>query len=261
MPASKVQRAEVAERRAKAVALRAAGATWAEVAAACGHKTPAAAAQDVSRGLRGSKERDYEPCGTRAAYQRHLLNGEEACTACAEANREQARTLACSICSAPMSRGGRRKPGAVLICRDCRRAAGQANGEIPCPVCGQLFDPHLKRSCSISCGQRLAAAERNGTDPAAYMASRTLRQHEKNARRRQGITKDPVPYTRAEIAERDGYRCGLCGEPVDTTLSGMNRLGPTIDHIVPLSLSHDDRRTNVQLAHRFCNLRKHNRIK
>ena len=31
---------------------------------------------------------------------------------------------------------------------------------------------------------------------------------------------------------------------------------PTIDHIFPISVSRDDTRANVQLAHRRCNIRK-----
>lgn len=74
--------------------------------------------------------------------------------------------------------------------------------------------------------------------------------------RRQEILKDATPYTLAEIALRDTFRCGLCGGKVDMSLSGMTSEGPTIDHVVPLSVSRDDRRANVQLAHRFCNLSK-----
>lgn len=44
-------RAEVAERRAKALQLRVAGVTWQQIADQLGHKTPGAAAQDVSRAL------------------------------------------------------------------------------------------------------------------------------------------------------------------------------------------------------------------
>ena len=44
-------RAEVAERRAKALALRVAGLHWQQIADQLGHKTPGAAAQDVSRAL------------------------------------------------------------------------------------------------------------------------------------------------------------------------------------------------------------------
>ena len=44
-------RAEVAERRTKALALRVAGLHWQQIADQLGHKTPGAAAQDVSRAL------------------------------------------------------------------------------------------------------------------------------------------------------------------------------------------------------------------
>jgi 5-methylcytosine-specific restriction endonuclease McrA len=64
------------------------------------------------------------------------------------------------------------------------------------------------------------------------------------------------PYTLAEIAARDSFRCGLCHRKVSMSLSGLHPKGPTIDHIIPLSISRDDRRANVQLAHRICNTRK-----
>lgn len=86
--------------------------------------------------------------------------------------------------------------------------------------------------------------------------SKTLRWSIKNAKRRKGVLKDDVPYTLAEIAKRDEYRCALCGEDVDMTLTGLDKWGPTIDHVLPLVVSKDDRRSNVQLAHRDCNLRK-----
>jgi 5-methylcytosine-specific restriction endonuclease McrA len=66
-------------------------------------------------------------------------------------------------------------------------------------------------------------------------------------------------YTTEEIAERDGFICGLCEEPVDMTLSGRNLRGPTIDHIIPISKGGPDTRVNVQLAHLRCNIIKGNR--
>lgn len=49
--------------------------------------------------------------------------------------------------------------------------------------------------------------------------------------------------------------CHLCGTPVDKSLSGMDPMGPTIDHVV--SVRHDLERffdrSNVRLAHRSCN--------
>ncbi len=51
MPASPSKRDEVAERRAKALRLRASGLSYEAIAQQCGHKTAAAACQDVTRAL------------------------------------------------------------------------------------------------------------------------------------------------------------------------------------------------------------------
>lgn len=54
---------------------------------------------------------------------------------------------------------------------------------------------------------------------------------------------------RAEILERDGDLCGLCGGPIDPA-------DYHVDHIVPISLGGADEPNNVQLAHPSCNRRK-----
>jgi 5-methylcytosine-specific restriction endonuclease McrA len=67
-----------------------------------------------------------------------------------------------------------------------------------------------------------------------------------------------VPYTLAQIAERDGYRCHLpeCGKKVNMALPGSHPMGPTIDHLVPIAAGGLDCLTNVRLAHRSCNCRR-----
>lgn len=62
--------------------------------------------------------------------------------------------------------------------------------------------------------------------------------------------------TIAKLAERDGAVCGLCSGPVDMALKGTDWLGPTVDHIVPLSLGGTDTMDNTQLTHRSCNVRR-----
>ncbi|MFJ9374424.1 HNH endonuclease [Streptomyces sp. NPDC101455] len=63
-------------------------------------------------------------------------------------------------------------------------------------------------------------------------------------------------YTLAEIAARDGYLCALCGLTVDMAIASPLPDSPSIDHIFPISVSRDDTRSNVQLAHRRCNVAK-----
>ncbi|MGV4984527.1 HNH endonuclease [Streptomyces sp. NRAIS4] len=63
-------------------------------------------------------------------------------------------------------------------------------------------------------------------------------------------------YALAEIAARDGYRCGLCRKTVPMDRRVPDLLAPTIDHVIPLSEGGDDTKANVQLAHYSCNCAK-----
>jgi 5-methylcytosine-specific restriction endonuclease McrA len=58
----------------------------------------------------------------------------------------------------------------------------------------------------------------------------------------------------ASLARRDGYRCGICSGPVDLYAEGG--FGPSIDHILPVSLGGDASPENLQLSHLVCNVRK-----
>lgn len=54
---------------------------------------------------------------------------------------------------------------------------------------------------------------------------------------------------RAQVIERDGLICGICGG--DVVLSDVH-----IDHIYPVSRGGKDELTNLQVAHSVCNIRK-----
>ena len=62
-----------------------------------------------------------------------------------------------------------------------------------------------------------------------------------------------------EIAERDHYKCHLCGGTVDMGLPRTHRYGATLDHLTPLSLGGEDTPDNVKLAHWICNIRRSNK--
>ena len=63
-----------------------------------------------------------------------------------------------------------------------------------------------------------------------------------------------------EIFERDNWTCGLCGEPIDPTLTYPNPMYRSIDHIGPLSKGGGHTRANVQAAHLRCNKVKNGRM-
>lgn len=81
----------------------------------------------------------------------------------------------------------------------------------------------------------------------------------KNRRRHlaiQGNGGSPGAYTLADIIHRDGSSCHLCRHTVDSSLSGLHPMGPTIDHLIPVSAGGLDDPINVALAHRSCNVRR-----
>lgn len=61
------------------------------------------------------------------------------------------------------------------------------------------------------------------------------------------------------LAERDGTKCNICLKPVNMSKSGLDPLGPTIDHLLPVSKGGTNDSTNLALAHRRCNTARGNR--
>lgn len=78
----------------------------------------------------------------------------------------------------------------------------------------------------------------------------------RRARKKQAFVQD---ISRSEICERDGWICGICGEPVPE-VAYPDPLSPSIDHIIPLDKGGLHEPKNVQLAHLRCNLRKGTKV-
>lgn len=72
--------------------------------------------------------RELKPCGTHAAYRRHIAHGEDPCEACLEAEREYKRNRRAEKGS---------KPRGEL--RPCGTTAAYErhvyHGEVPCDAC------------------------------------------------------------------------------------------------------------------------------
>lgn len=67
-------------------------------------------------------------------------------------------------------------------------------------------------------------------------------------------------FKSVEVFERDGWICGLCGDPVDRTLSWPHPQSASLDHVLPLSRGGPHSKANTQLAHLTCNVIKGARI-
>lgn len=140
--------------------------------------------------------------------------------------------------------------GRTGTCRDCdaRRARirrtfvpweCQSTSEFECRTCGETFSGNARNStfCSRECFR------------ADY--------GQRSQRRKQRLSEvERENFKRTEIFERDEWRCGICGDPIDPSISWPARMCGVIDHVIPVSRGGSDTRANVQAAHNRCNARK-----
>lgn len=174
------------------------------------------------RGPQPRPDEELTPCGTLAAYTRHLRRGEEPCERCREARRAYQR------------RRYKRRPRALAPCGTFAAYLRHIrSGETPC-------DP---------CREALNAKERQQRrDEAPQRRERRLAR-----RRRYETLRGRKPRRFApEIAARDGDRCWYCGlEPL------LFAHDWEIDHDVPIARGGTSELANLRLACRTCNRRKH----
>lgn len=96
---------------------------------------------------------------------------------------------------------------------------------------------------------RLRHPEQYGWTEAAKAADQRRRARKKTGRQGERI----LP---TEIHQRDGWRCGLCGEPVLPFVKYPHPRSASIDHVVPLAHGGAHSTDNVQTAHLTCNVAK-----
>ena len=130
---------------------------------------------------------------------------------------------------------------------------------IQCADCEALFIPThpLQRYCCIPCRHR-----HNARGKPSYPGWTPARQAAYQLRRAliMGATAPGVLIVPADVYERDGWICGLCGDDVDRDLNYPDPMSVSLDHIVPVSLGGMHAMSNVQCSHLFCNLSKNNRV-
>ena len=66
-------------------------------------------------------------------------------------------------------------------------------------------------------------------------------------------------FTREEVLDRDGWRCGICGKRIGKTYKHPHPRSASLDHVVPLARGGNHTLANAQAAHLECNLRKNAR--
>lgn len=125
----------------------------------------------------------------------------------------------------------------------------------PCEIDGCERPIRARGRCSNHYPQLLS--ESNPT----YAARRRRQWVKDSARRKARLASAEIEdIDPLAVYERDRYRCGLCGGPIDMSTQKPHPRSPTIDHILPLVHGGSHTYANVQAAHFMCNSTKGHRI-
>jgi 5-methylcytosine-specific restriction endonuclease McrA len=177
--------------------------------------------------------------------------------------------LPCADCGQLLYRGPNSLPEGKARCRPCRRAnpqhASRKRGAprlaitAVCAVCGEDFHPirlgNRRSGITTVCGQSCEQARRTGEFRPELKTMTAAEKDRAKVRRRRALIRENFveSVNRMVVFERDGWICHWCGKPVDPALSGRASMGPTIDHLVPLTEGGEHSYANVALAHHCCN--------
>lgn len=121
--------------------------------------------------------------------------------------------------------------------------AQASGGERPlidetCLHCGKTFQRRLRskrRLCSPAC--------------------KTARGNRLHRGRRQALDRDGL-VSPAELGDRAGWVCRICGEAIDQSVRWPDREMASVDHIIPVAAGGTNDPGNLQLVHLRCNIRK-----
>lgn len=160
-------------------------------------------------------------------------------------------------CGALVQVGEKTRPAGESTCQACRSAARAARAMDPCQGCGEPVKYRGAKYCSVQCASRHnGSAERAAKlrpprlDKASRRAADRIRCAKRRARQEAVVVEVVEPL---RVFERDGWRCHVRRGRIDRRLSGRHRMGPTIDHLVPISQGGEHSYANVAAAHRACN--------
>lgn len=137
-----------------------------------------------------------------------------------------------------------------IPCKVCGGAPGYGYREFCGGTCWALWkfydgDVPIHRAC-VSCGVDIDLRIRGKGGQRIHAVIKFCRRCKQDY--------DKYKLTAAQLAERDGTDCGICGEPVDMTLRRSESLMcASVDHILPRSLGGSHEPDNLQLAHLYCN--------
>lgn len=120
----------------------------------------------------------------------------------------------------------------------------------------RLHNPDAVRDGFASWRARNADYDRERTRLRHLANPEAARQQARQRRDQMRSNGEFEVFTRQEIGERDGWVCGLCALPIDQSLPWPHPQSQSLDHLIPLARGGRHTRSNSQITHLICNLRR-----
>ena len=208
------------------------------------------------QGPPGLPGRPKKPCGTTAAYRRHLKSGETPCQPCRDAHNAHNKRVAsrapavrpgmsCEHCCEPIPRGYSKF--CSLACRMAARADRSLVWPRNCAHCSKPFigRRHQAITCSAACSDARRKQLNNKSTP--------------RTRNKRHVRRAVEKYTDITAAQEDTMRrkarkCPLC--KVSMTDKPLKPNSKHLDHIVPINQGGTHTHGNVRIICMDCNLKR-----
>lgn len=123
----------------------------------------------------------------------------------------------------------------------------------PCTSVDCDSPQRAKGLCSTHYNQTRPERYRSKGDPARRQAAWQARRAVKR-----GV--DAEMIKRDDVGDRDGWRCGICGQKVNQRLRYPDPRSASLDHVEPLSMGGRHVLSNVRISHLACNVQRSNII-
>lgn len=194
-------------------------------------------------------------CKSEASRARHIDSGKYSETL--RRNREKAAASPLPVRECVMCGGSfesRRKRRFCL--KSCKNKWARTVGSKPCSVEGCVLPLVATGLCHTHYKRKARAEGREVQQP--WNDRRRAHWQERYALKRGAVGSETL--VAADVFERDGWVCGICGERIDSAVSYPDPLSVSLDHIIPLSNGGGHVLANVQASHLVCNVRKGNRV-